>query len=188
MLSNNFRGSTLSELDVARRLVPVELFTGCNVVLFEDDRTARELFPLAVMRPSWEIRCGAGCLRRWLSSFDKTSLNLLFRPRPQLHGRAFELAGREDDLFDPEADTLFLNGRLIALWKSDPAAQTLPTSYADADGRVLWARVRGSQAQKLLAVGGNDFNASLVQEIRSGAFLEGWELRYARYTWDYHGA
>ena len=59
----------MSELEVAQRMIPAELIAGCNVVLFEDDRTASELFPMSVLRPSWEIRCGAGCLRRWLNSF-----------------------------------------------------------------------------------------------------------------------
>ncbi len=175
----------MSEHDTALRLLPESLFSDCNVVLFEDQRTAEELFPLSVLRPSWEIRCGAGCLRHWLSQMKRPGMSVQMRPRPELQRMAFHLAGRDDDPADPETDTLFLSGRLIGIWKREETAGEFPDTVVDSDGRILLARRRGAQAQKLLSLQGNELAASLVQESNDPSMPRGWTILYARYVWDY---
>jgi UDP-N-acetylglucosamine diphosphorylase/glucosamine-1-phosphate N-acetyltransferase len=183
--SNNFRENTLSEHDTAIRLLPESLFSACNVVLFEDDRTADELFPLSVLRPSWEIRCGAGNLRTWLSSLKLPAMSLLMRPRAELQSMAQQLAGRGDDPPDPDLDTLFINGRVIGIWRNEGHNDEFPDTVADADGRILVARRTGEQARKLLSLLGNDLAASLVQDLDVPSMPAGWTVLHARYVWDY---
>ena len=161
-------------------MFPESLFRDCNVVLFEDERTAEELFPMAVLRPSWEIRCGAGCLRFWLSSLKLPGLSVLMRPRPELAAMAIRLAGRDDDPPDPEMDTLFLNGRVISIRENEESAGEFPDTVVDADGRILLARVRGARAQKLLSLQGNELAASLVQEANVPSMPSKWTVLYAR--------
>jgi UDP-N-acetylglucosamine diphosphorylase/glucosamine-1-phosphate N-acetyltransferase len=175
----------LSEHDTALRLLPESWLSDCNVVLFEDDRTAEELFPLSVLRPSWEIRCGAGCLRQWLFSLKLAGLSVLMRPRHELQRMAVQLAGRDDDPVDLEMDTLFINGRVIGIWQNEANGEEFPDTLVDSDGRILLARRRGAQAQKLLSLQGNDLAASLVQESSVQSVPKGWTVRYARYVWDF---
>jgi len=165
-------------------MLPAELLAGCNVVLFEDERTGIELFPMAVLRPSWEIRTGAGCLRQWLTGLKLAGTPLLMRPRDALHGMAELLAGRGDDELDSEADTLFINGRLIGLWKTDESAPDLPDTLIDSEGRVLWARRRGADARELAAQGGTALAYALVQQVGGKLAPEGWRILHARYVWD----
>jgi UDP-N-acetylglucosamine diphosphorylase / glucose-1-phosphate thymidylyltransferase / UDP-N-acetylgalactosamine diphosphorylase / glucosamine-1-phosphate N-acetyltransferase / galactosamine-1-phosphate N-acetyltransferase len=175
----------LSEHDVAQRVLPESLITGCNVVLFEDDRTAEELFPLSVLRPSWEIRCGAGCLRHWLGSLESPTMALLYRSRPELAAITPQLAGQSDEPADSDADTVFLNGRLIGFWKHDERAADLPDAVADSAGRLLWARARGAEAESLLRYDGNELPRRLVERGKAAPIPEGWTFLYARYIWDY---
>ena len=175
----------MSEHDIAKRLLPESLLSGSNVVLFEDDAAGVELFPLSVLRPSWEIRCGAGCLRQWLTGLKLPGLSLLLRPRSGLAGMGQVLSDREDDALDPEAETVFLNGRLIGLWGPNTPVDDWPETVADDAGRVLLARRRGAAAQALLSVPGNELARRLVQESKGDKLPDGWTIRYARYVWDY---
>ena len=175
----------MSEHEVATRLLPESLLTGRNVVLFEDDSAETELFPLSVLRPSWEIRCGAGCLRQWLTGLKLPGLSLLFRPRSRLAAMSRVLAARDDDSPDPDAETVFLNGRLIGLWGSSTAVDAWPETVVDDAGRVLLARRRGVVASALLSVPGNELARRLVQESKGEKLPDGWMIRYARYVWDY---
>jgi UDP-N-acetylglucosamine diphosphorylase / glucose-1-phosphate thymidylyltransferase / UDP-N-acetylgalactosamine diphosphorylase / glucosamine-1-phosphate N-acetyltransferase / galactosamine-1-phosphate N-acetyltransferase len=175
----------LSELDVARRMLPESWLRNTNVVLFEDERVETELFPLSVLRPVWEIHCGANSLRHWLASFEDPRVSLHLRPRTQLSNRAIELAGRFDSELDPDADTLLLNGRLIGLWSEHGSAFELPQGFKDKNGRVLWYRCRGAEAQKLYALAGNELAAALVQSVSEDSLPEGWTLLHAGYIWDY---
>jgi len=166
-------------------MLPEPLLTGCNVVLFEDERTAQELFPLSVLRPSWEIRCGAGCLRQWLIGMNSPSMSVLFRPRTELTAMAEQLAGREDESPDPDADVVFINGRLIGLWNITQHAAELPVTVTDQDGRVLIARRTGAEARRLLALPGNELGETLVQKQTGMGLPDGWTMLHARYIWDY---
>jgi UDP-N-acetylglucosamine diphosphorylase/glucosamine-1-phosphate N-acetyltransferase len=175
----------LSEHEVARRLLPEKLLAGSNVVLFEDDATAIELFPLSVLRPSWEIRCGAGCLRQWLAELKLAGIAPLFRPRSNLAMMSSALAGREDGAPDTQAETVFLNGRVIALWADNISVDDWPETITDDAGRVLLARRRGAAAQSLLRLSGNELASRLVQEAKGEKLPDACALRYARYVWDY---
>jgi UDP-N-acetylglucosamine diphosphorylase/glucosamine-1-phosphate N-acetyltransferase len=175
----------LSEHEVAKRLLPENLLSGSNVVLFEDDSTGAELFPLSVLRPAWEIRCGAGCLRRWLALLKLSGLSLLFRPRANLVAMSHVLADCQDDIVDPDAHTVFLNGRLIGLWGPVVPVEDWPQTVVDDAGRVLLARRRGAAAQALIRLPGNELASRLVQESKGERLPDGWSVRYARYVWDY---
>jgi UDP-N-acetylglucosamine diphosphorylase/glucosamine-1-phosphate N-acetyltransferase len=172
--------------DVARRMVHAPLWTDCNIVLFEDDRTAAELFPLTVVRPSWEIGVGAGCLRSWLQAMESPGTPLLLRSRPVIQARARELAQlEEDERPEPEIDTLFVNGRVIGLWNPDEESTDLPATVVDRDGRVLLARRSGRMAEEIISLDGNAIARRLVQQLRGEVLPGGWTLLYARYAWDY---
>lgn len=175
----------MSALEIAKRLLPEKLLSGCNLVLFEDEMTDVELFPMSVLRPSWEIRCGMGCLRQWVTGLKLPGLSLLFRPRADLEAMSRLLSGLEDDSPDPDAETIFLNGRVVGLWASDTAETELPETIADDAGRVLFARRKGSAARTLLGIPGNELAHRLVQESKGESLPEGWTLRYVRYVWDY---
>ncbi len=176
----------MSVRDVARRMFDEALFDNCNVVLFEDERTAAELFPLSVLRPSWEIRTGAGCTRFWLSNLPNLVHPVILRPRQGIGAMSAQLAGHPDEMFDPDIDTLFVNGRIIGLWKNDDTAPFLPDTLKDADGRVLIAQRSGSQASKLLNLAGNEIGRTLVQDTGSlHSDGMGWSVLYSRYIWEY---
>ena len=175
----------MSEHETALRLLPESLLAQCNVVLFEDSRTDEELFPLSVLRPSWEIRCGAGNLRHWLSCLRLPATSLLMRPRAEMQAMAAQLAEREDDVPDPDVDTVFINGRVIGIWRNEGATDEFPDTVVDADGRILVARRTGEQARKLLSLLGNDLADSLVQDVGVPSMPQGWTVLYARYVWDY---
>lgn len=172
--------------DVARRVFNEALFDNCNIVLFEDERTATELFPLSVMRPSWEIRAGAGCARFWLSNLPNQVHPVILRPRPGMGAIAAQLAGHPDEMFDPDIDTVFVNGRIVGLWKNSDAAPGLPETLVDANGRVLIAQRSGLQAEKLLKFGGNEIARSLVQDTGVLCTNEtDWTVTYCRHVWEY---
>jgi UDP-N-acetylglucosamine diphosphorylase / glucose-1-phosphate thymidylyltransferase / UDP-N-acetylgalactosamine diphosphorylase / glucosamine-1-phosphate N-acetyltransferase / galactosamine-1-phosphate N-acetyltransferase len=175
----------LSEHEVAQRLFHLPLLADSNVVLFEDARTEEELFPLAVLRPSWEIRCGAGSLRRWMAGLKMPGMTLMLRPRNHLKGMSDLLSQRKDDSYDAEQETVFLNGRLLALWKVESLADDLPETVTDDAGRVLIARRKGPEVMKLLSLSGNDLASYLVQESKHEKLPDGWQVIYARYPWDY---
>lgn len=175
----------MSEPDLAKRLLPERLLTEKNVIIVEDAAAETELFPLSVLRPSWEIRCGAGCLRAWLSALKLPGLAVLWRPRSTLESMARILSGVDDDPPDPENETLFLNGRTIAFWANHEKTDDLPHTLIDADGRLLFARRRGKAASDLWTLTGNEICQRLVQDSNGGELPEGWTLHYARYLWDY---
>ncbi|MBU0508977.1 hypothetical protein KKH27_09105 [bacterium] len=175
----------MSEHEAARRLFPEAVFANSNIVLFEDDRTARDLFPLTVLRPSWEIRIGAGTTRQWIEAIAGPGLPVMIRPRPGMQGMAVQLGGPSDEDVDPEADLLFVNGRLIGLWPTDDLTEDLPDTLVDKDGRLLLARRNVRRAPELLPLSGNELEARLVQETGGEPLPEGWRLLYTRYFWDY---
>jgi UDP-N-acetylglucosamine diphosphorylase/glucosamine-1-phosphate N-acetyltransferase len=98
---------------------------------------------------------------------------------------AAELAGELDQVFDPDADTVFLNGRLMGIWQEDSAASELPETAVDAEGRLLWARRSGAQALHLKSLPGNEIARALVQDTQAPFSAPGWKVVYARYIWDY---
>ena len=172
--------------DVARQVFDETLFENCNVVLFEDKQSSVELFPLAVLRPSWEIRAGAGCTRLWLASLPNLVNPVILRPRHGMAAMAGHLAGHPDEMFDADLPTVFVNGRVIGIWKELETASDLPDTLADAEGRVLLARRSGAQATKLLNLGGNEIADSLVQQTADPYNKDsGWAITYSRYVWDY---
>ena len=172
--------------DVARRVFDQALFENCNIVLFEDEQTALDLFPLSVLRPSWEIRAGAGCTRLWLASLPNRVNPVILRPRRGMGAISGQLAGHPDETFDPDAETMFVNGRVLGLWTTSQDLPHLPDTIIDVGGRPLLAQRSGSQATKLLNLGGNEIAESLVQDTGSVHLDDsGWTLLSSQYIWDY---
>jgi UDP-N-acetylglucosamine diphosphorylase/glucosamine-1-phosphate N-acetyltransferase len=171
--------------DVARRMFAEALFYDRNVVLFEDGDTSVDLFPLAVLRPSWEIRCGAGCTREWIAGLLEPDRQVLLRPRAILEALAGLMAGHPDEPYDANLETLFVNGRVISANFEDQPVE-LPETLVDKDGRVLLARRSGSQAQQLLNLSGNEIAQILVKQGGAGARgCPGLSITSAWYSWDY---
>lgn len=175
----------MSEHDAAKRLFPETIFGSRNIILFEDEQTEAELFPLTVLRPSWEIRVGAGTTRRWIEAIAGPGMPVAIRPRAEMNAIAVQLGGVSDEDLDPDADLLFVNGRLIGLWQSDELADDLPETLMDGEERVLLARRDFRLAADLMPLPGNELARRFVQESRGEPFPEGWRLLYARYIWDY---
>ncbi|MDD5088300.1 MAG: putative sugar nucleotidyl transferase [bacterium] len=175
----------MSELDVAKRLFSETIFGGRNIILFEDEQTGVDLFPLAVLRPSWDIRVGAGCTRRWIEAIAGAGMPVAIRPRAGMEAIAVQLGGASDEDLDPDADLLFVNGRLIGLWPSDELADDLPDTLVDGDGRVLLARRDFRQADVLMRLPGNELARRFVQETGGKPVPEGWRLLSAKFVWDY---
>ncbi|MFZ5434647.1 MAG: putative sugar nucleotidyl transferase [Calditrichota bacterium] len=176
----------MSDHDIAKRLFEESVFGNSNIVLFEDDGTDVELFPLAVLRPSWEIRVGAGTTRQWIDSIAGPGLPVLLRPRVEMNTMAVRLAGRKvDEDLDPDADLLFVNGRVLGLWQTDELAEDLPDTLVDQDGRLLLARRDIRRAEDLLPLTGNEIMRRLVQEVEGDQLPEGWRILYARHIWDF---
>ena len=172
--------------DVARRVFDEALFEDCNIVLFEDERTSIDLFPMSVLRPSWEIRAGAGCTRLWFSNLPKLVSPVILRPRRGMRAIAVHLAGHPDESYDSRLDTVFVNGRVVALWKDQEIPSDLPETIIDNSGTVLMARQEGSKAEKLLNLEGNEIARALVQDRGTLARdITGWKLVYSKYVWDY---
>ncbi len=172
--------------DVARRVFDEALFEDCNIVLFEDERTSVDLFPMSVLRPSWEIRAGAGCTRLWFSNLPKLVSPVILRPRRGMRAIAVHLAGHPDESYDSRLDTVFVNGRVVALWKDQEIPSDLPETIIDNSGTVLMARQEGSKAEKLLNLEGNEIARALVQDRGTLARdITGWKLVYSKYVWDY---
>jgi UDP-N-acetylglucosamine diphosphorylase/glucosamine-1-phosphate N-acetyltransferase len=120
-----------------------------TVLVFEDAGWSR-LYPLTLARPSFECRIGVTTLGRrltaQLSRRGEKRIAYLCRPRlrPILER---ELPGHPVN-HAPDTETLFLNGRLLALGESLAALSDLVEhgSVAEAHGRLAAALLRGDEA------------------------------------------
>jgi UDP-N-acetylglucosamine diphosphorylase/glucosamine-1-phosphate N-acetyltransferase len=176
----------LSEHKIAQVTIDPRLVEGRNVVLFEDSASAIELFPLNVLRPSWEIRCGMGCLRESVQELVGSEVVLL-RPRAQLNAIIAQQAGQNNHSLDPNRETVFINSRMLGFWQIDGNPQTsIPPIVKDSEGRPLAVILGGSQAQELSMLQGTEIADLLVQEVEAVTTdNKSWMLKYASYAWDY---
>ncbi len=170
--------------EVAALTLAPKLFADCHVVLFEDDFVDRDLFPLTVLRPAWEVLCGAGCLRLWVTRLAAKECLLAVRPRPEFDawctksGQNSPLATRDD------REVLFLNGRVMGVWTENGTAD-LPSSAVSPRGYVIWARVNSPTASEILSAKGTSVGQALVEHTGSGKLPSGTEVVYADHVWDY---
>jgi UDP-N-acetylglucosamine diphosphorylase/glucosamine-1-phosphate N-acetyltransferase len=173
--------------DVTFRLFDEKVFKKCNIVLFEDGRTAEELFPLAVVRPSWEIRSGAGCTRFWLASLSELGSSIILRPRAELRAISAQLAGVDSEEFNPKLDTIFLNGRVFGFWRKESGSTSLPpNAITDVNGRLLFCRLKGSQVKEVLNFTGTELTNKLVEmTVTDEGIPADWKVCYAKHVWDF---
>jgi len=173
----------LSEFNIENLAFHPSLFEGVTVCLFEDDEVETDLFPLAVLRPPWDLLAGTGTI---LEHVHRASGAMpLLRPREHLKRLCTALwpeAGNERPVL---GDIVFLNGRLFEL---QPERQNdfsaMPTTVVDTDGRLLFAHRSGAEAQRLLKEPGNRLASLLVQEGEAAGLPAGWRARLARHVWD----
>lgn len=171
----------MSALEVLHRLIGPQ-WLGRRIVIFEDSSTENQLFPLAVLRPSWEIRAGLMSLREGLGALRSSGVQIALRPRQHLTRLAGELAGFDDRWADSGEDVVFLNGRVLAL---PSAVGRHSEAVFDKERRVLWARLSGPESSKLLSLPGTELADSLVKQVTGGVALDSIGGKSAGFTWDF---
>lgn len=169
-------------LEVVHKYIAPQWLTSKRLVVFEDQFTAGHLFPLNVLRPSWEIRSGLGSLGQWLAELRRAGYSVSLRPRSSLTLRSRELAGFDDDWPSEQEPIVFLNGRVLHL----PATKTpLPEAVVDSFGQVLWAKLDGKTVSELSGSSGTLLAESLVKVIRASAEISTFGGEAAHFIWDY---
>ena len=120
-----------------------------RLVIFED-RNFHNFFPIAYLRPSFELRCGHSCLYEKIirnhpglpvAFFCREYLKETFSARAPRGSVVNELSILEDDL-------LIFNGNLL-LGKFRLEAEGPDQVGLNPQGELLWARVSKETAQKL---------------------------------------
>lgn len=175
------------EREISGEIFELKLFAGCRIVLFEDGDTAADLFPFTVMRPSWEIRSGVGCLRHWLEQLDLAGLYSVPRMPSDPNDDSLQVIREDQSSRGAECDTIFVNGRLISIRReSSGKAAPLPDVVRDKRGRILIARCKGLSADELRGIAGTDIPHKFVQKRGEATLpVAGWRILYAAYPWDY---
>jgi UDP-N-acetylglucosamine diphosphorylase/glucosamine-1-phosphate N-acetyltransferase len=176
----------LCALKIAEATIHADLLRDRNIVLFEDLKSDVRLFPLNVLRPSWEIRSGMGCLREWIQEIADPR-RVILHSRARLNANSARLAGSKETKLDPNRETLFINGRVLTIRATKESAQVnLSQTVVDEDGIPLLALRSGKQALEILKLPGTELANSLVQEVgETSTEIPGYAIRYARFSWDY---
>ena len=169
-------------LNVVHRLIAPQWLAAKRIVVFEDSAAVGQLFPLNVLRPSWEIRAGLGSLREWLSTLRSAGYSVSLRPRENMVGRACELSCFDDSWADSSEPVIFLNGRLLHL---PSTSGPLPRAIIDSDGGVQWALISGQGVSDLLSLSGTKLAEALVKHVNVGTQIETIGGLAARHVWDY---
>jgi UDP-N-acetylglucosamine diphosphorylase / glucose-1-phosphate thymidylyltransferase / UDP-N-acetylgalactosamine diphosphorylase / glucosamine-1-phosphate N-acetyltransferase / galactosamine-1-phosphate N-acetyltransferase len=171
---------------IAQVTIDPRLVEGRNVVLFEDSASEIELFPLNVLRPSWEIHSGMGCLRKWVQELAGVEAVHL-RPLAQLSAVSALLAGQNNHSIDPNRETVFINGRVLGFWSGESELKaSIPSVAKDSKGRPLAAVLHGAQAQELSKLPGTEIADLLVQQLETSPLENvNWTVKFAEYVWDF---
>ena len=167
---------------VANRMIAPQWLTAKRIVVFEDEATIDQLFPLNVLRPSWEIRAGLGTLREFLTALRSAGYKVALRPREKMFERARDLAGFDDELGKSYEPVVFLNGRLLHLPEN---AGALPSGILDKDGNILWASIEGQKVSEMLNLPGTQLAETLVKWVDGGTSIDEIGGVSASYVWDY---
>ncbi|MCC6476483.1 hypothetical protein IT157_05445, partial [bacterium] len=166
--------------ETAKRYLPSEWIGDSNIVLFEDEDVATDLFPLTVLRPAWEIRAGLGSLWTWVNAYRNHGHAVAHRPRPAMGSMSAMLAGYWEDRLDLEKPTVFLNGRVLRLAGTPPKSGAV----ADKKGRLLWAKLTGEEVHGLLEKSGTEIAHDLVKHVGGGP-VPSEQIHSADFAWDY---
>ncbi len=169
-------------LSVVHKILAPRWLSAKRIVVFEDGATAGQLFPLNVLRPSWEIRAGLGSLKEWLTILRTAGYSVALRPRLEMQDRACEISGFDDVWQHANEPVIFLNGRVLL---APPIAGSLPPAVTDSRGQVLWALVSGETASSLLQLTGTELATALVKHVSGGVQAEQVGMLAADFAWDY---
>ncbi|MBK6765924.1 MAG: hypothetical protein IPG71_06215 [bacterium] len=169
-------------LSLAHRYLPPVWLQAKRIVVFEDSVSVPSLFPMNVLRPSWEIRAGLGPLVDWLRGLRTAGYSVALRARGELQVRAREMAGFDDSWQPANEPVVFMNGRLLRLpaWNGE-----LPSAVMDSAGQVLWAMLPGEAASKILPLSGTEIGHALVKQVGTGVHASQAGVLAAEYVWDY---
>ncbi|MCL4306010.1 hypothetical protein KJZ99_08860 [bacterium] len=172
----------MSALDLVHRLLAPAWTQAKHIVLFEDEASEGQLFPLNVLRPCWEIRAGLGSLQGWMKVLRQSGHTVTLRPRGHMEAIASELAGFNDPWPSDSADVTFLNGRVLLM---PPQQGSLPPSVYDSLGNVLWAKMAGAEIRDWQGFSGTEIADSLVKAVKGGVRSAELGVLSALYVWDY---
>ncbi|MDZ7343432.1 MAG: GlmU family protein [candidate division KSB1 bacterium] len=147
-----------------------------NLCIFEDERTTR-LYPLALTRPVFDLRCGISLLREKISRrFTGSRLHLFCRDYLAAFVRETTREARVNQI--PSDSCLFINGRFIL-------GEKLPTPGSQ---NMVWQK-DGEVAAAWIS----DNRLSTLAKIKDGAIPTSWfdglaveeiEGTFIRYPWD----
>lgn len=169
-------------LSLTHRMIAPQWLAANRIVVFEDETTTNNLFPLNVLRPSWEIRAGLGSLRELLSPLRAAGYSISLRPRENLLEHSKQLAGWDDLWQDTGDSVIFLNGRLLAL---PEYAGEMPAAVVDSQGEILWAKLDGKDISRFSYLPGTELAKSLVKQVDGVAQIREIGGVAAQFIWDY---
>lgn len=169
-------------LSVVHKILAPQWLSAKRIVVFEDGATVSQLFPLNVLRPSWEIRAGLGSLKEWLAILRTAGYSVALRPRLEMQDRACEISGFDDVWQHANEPVIFLNGRVLM---APPLDSSAPSAVMDSGGQILWAMVPGETASNLLPLTGTELAIALVKHVSGVVQAEQIGLVAAHYAWDY---
>ena len=169
-------------LRITHRIIPQQWLSAKRIVIFEDEASSGNLFPLNVIRPSWEIRAGLGTLREWLSPLRTAGYAISLRPRENLTEKSTEIAGFDDKWTDSGDSVIVLNGRLLSLPDIDGP---LPGAVVDSLGEVMWTKIDGANISKYLHLSGTQLAKFLVKQVDGAVPIDQIGGHAACFVWDY---
>ncbi len=150
-----------------------------QLCIFEDDRF-RDLEPLSLYRPTYELVCGKNTHReKILRVYPSINYSLHCRtylaPLQEILNPGIEINKISDD------ECLFINGSIIA---SKDLSSLIPLNGSDKiylnDDRIIAAHVSGKNLKELK----KRLNEPLDVNLLSGLPVEKVEVKIARYIWD----
>ena len=151
-----------------------------HICIFEDAQIDR-MFPLAYMRPVYDLRCGISSLReKIVRAYPKATVTLHCRPYLADTVRLRNPKHHVNEI--PANDCLFINGRVVAeqnFGRKIPFGSKKDIVYVQ-DGVIVAAFVSGARLAKLKASLGNTIQASLFEGLPEVNV----DVKVASYPWD----
>jgi UDP-N-acetylglucosamine diphosphorylase/glucosamine-1-phosphate N-acetyltransferase len=152
-----------------------------KIVIFEDEN-ARLLFPLAVLRPVFDLRCGAMSLRaRLQEKFPDCELHL--ETRPELAELAADTYGsgavNDEERLAPDDDILLVNAGAILTGQPDRYRSDEQVGVTE-EGHLVWAFMRAETVGRYEAGSARELArqaAARLNSVRVDDLL-------MRYPWD----
>lgn len=150
-----------------------------QTVLLED--TTRGRFgPLTLLRPQFDLRCGALTLREKLE-LRRPGWNVVYCPRPELTGVVAEMhPGRGTDAMD-DGPALLLYGRVVVDEALLEAVESAPEDSVLVSGQEVLGAVVSGAARRRMEEAGVATNGVEALELERRSEVPG---RTASYPWD----